>query len=132
MTTGNYPTGFDTTNVFARVDRPGHAERPSCSCATACTTSGSQNARNVGGLNDVSRGAALDDTDQTVAANVLSTLSSGAINEARVQFTRSNLDAPVNDIVGPAVNISGVASWGTATFSPTGRLLNVRRKRSIP
>ena len=124
VTTGNYPTGFDTTNVFARVD---DQATPSAHLQFRYSLYdvGSQNARNVGGLNDVSRGAALDDTDQTVAANVLSTLSSGAINEARVQFTRSNLDAPVNDIVGPAVNISGVASWGTATFSPTGRLLNV-------
>ena len=57
--------------------RSGDADARICRCATACTTSGSQNARNVGALNDVSRGAALDDTDQTVATSFLSTLSSG-------------------------------------------------------
>ena len=34
------------------------------------------------------------------------------------------MGAPVNDEVGPAVNISGVASFGTATFSPTERDLD--------
>jgi hypothetical protein len=76
-------------------------------------------------LNDVSRGTALTDTDQTIAANYQTTMSSGTINEARVQYTRSSLGAPPNDIVGPAVNISGVASFGTSTSSPTGRDLNV-------
>jgi len=31
----------------------------------------------------------------------------------------------VNDPVGPAVNISGVASFGTSTLSPTARDLDV-------
>ena len=35
--------------------------------------------------------------------------------KARVQFTNSRLDAPVNDEVGPAVGISGVTNFGTAT-----------------
>ena len=124
MTTGNYPTGYTTTTCSAAsIIRRRRARI--CRCATASTTSAAQNARNVGGLNDVSRGAALDDTDQTVAASFLSTLSSGMINEARAQYTRSRLAAPVNDVIGPAVNISGVASWGTATFSPTARDLDV-------
>ncbi|HEX8920566.1 MAG TPA: TonB-dependent receptor, partial [Pyrinomonadaceae bacterium] len=53
------------------------------------------------------------------------TLSPRALNEARFQFTRSNLSAPVNDNVGPAVNISGVASFGTATFSPLARSIDL-------
>ena len=124
VSTGNYPTGYDTTNVFGRLD---HQATPNAHLQLRYSLYdvGSQNARNVGALNDVSRGAALDDTDQTISANFLSTLSSGAVNEARVQYTRSDLAAPVNDIVGPAVNISGVASWGTATFSPTARVLDV-------
>ena len=36
--------------------------------------------------------------------------------KARVQFTNSRLDAPVNE-VGPAVGISGVTNFGTATVS---------------
>jgi hypothetical protein len=81
----------------------------------------SANARNVGGLGDISRGAALDDTDHTAAISYLTTLSSGMINEARAQYAHSRLGAPVNDSVGPAVGIAGVANFGTATSSPTGR-----------
>ena len=40
-------------------------------------------------------------------------------------MTRSRLDAPPNDVIGPAVNVSGVASFGTSTTSPTGRDLDV-------
>ena len=80
----------------------------------------SENARNVGGLNAVSRGTALGNTDHTLAVSAVVTLSPRAVNETRVQVTRSRLDAPPNDLAGPAVNVSGVASLGTATFSPTG------------
>ena len=85
----------------------------------------SLNARNVGGLNTMSRGTALSNRDQTVAASLVTTLGSRALNEARFQFTRSRLGAPVNDETGPAVNISGVANFGTATFSPTRRDLDL-------
>ena len=124
VTSGNYPTGYTTNNVFGRVDDQ-VTPRSHLQVRYSLYDVGSENARNVGALNDVSRGAALDDTDQTVAASFLSTLSSGMINEARAQYTRSDLAAPVNDVIGPAVNVSGVASWGTATFSPTARVLDV-------
>jgi hypothetical protein len=39
----------------------------------------------------------------------------------RFQYARSRLGAPVNDTVGPAITISGVANLGTSTSSPTGR-----------
>jgi hypothetical protein len=47
------------------------------------------------------------------------------MNEARFQYTNSRLDAPVNDEVGPAVNIAGVANFGTATVSPLARDINL-------
>ena len=124
ITTGNYPTGYDTNNFFGRLDHQAtSASRLQVRYSLYGVTS--QNARNVGGLADVSRGAALDDTDQTVAATYLTALSSGTINEARGQYTHSRLGAPVNDLVGPAVSISGVANFGTATSSPTERDLGV-------
>jgi hypothetical protein len=122
--TGQFSTGYDSTNLFGRID---HQTTPASRLEVRYNfyRVTSENARNAGGLNDVSRGAALDDTDQTAALNYLSTLSSGTINEARAQYTGSRLSAPVNDTIGPAVNISGVASWGTATFSPTERDLDI-------
>jgi hypothetical protein len=124
ISTGNFPTGYDSTNLFGRVD---HQATPASNLQLRYLYYHvtSDNARNVGGLADVSRGAALDDTDQTAAVNYLSTLSSGAINEARAQYTHSGLGAPVNDTVGPAVSISGVANFGVATSSPTARDANV-------
>ncbi len=85
----------------------------------------SVNARGVGGLNATSRGTALDNRDQTIALSEVATLSPRIANEARFQFTRSKLSAPVNDLVGPAISISGVANLGTSTSSPTGRDLDL-------
>ncbi len=39
-----------------------------------------------------------------------------------MQFTNSNLSAPPSDPIGPAVSISGVASFGTLSGSPTARV----------
>ncbi|MFL6335786.1 MAG: carboxypeptidase regulatory-like domain-containing protein [Pyrinomonadaceae bacterium] len=121
--TGVVPTGFDTTNFLLRLDQ-GLSEKNQLAARYNLYDIESLNARNVGGLNAVSRGTALSNRDQTLAASVVSTVSDHALNEARFQFTRSRLGAPVNDEAGPAVNISGVASFGTATFSPTARDLD--------
>jgi carboxypeptidase family protein len=120
IVTGNFPTGYRTSTVFGRVDDQ-LSGMTRLQMRYNLYDVASVNARNVGGLNAVTRGTALDDTDQTVAASVLTTLSSGTINEARAQYTHSRLGAPVNDPIGPAVSIAGVATFGTSTSSPTGR-----------
>ena len=120
ITTGNFPTGYTSTNGFVRVDHQA-ASGPRLQLRYNVYNVTSANARNVSGLSDVSRGAALDDTDHTAAASLLTARSSGMINEVRAQYTHSRLGAPVNDLVGPAVGIAGVANFGTATSSPTGR-----------
>jgi hypothetical protein len=114
------PSGFDATNFFTRVDH-----HPNASNQIAVRYSlydiAAVNSHTVGGLNAVSRGTALEDNDQTIALNHVMTVSPISINEARFQYTRSRLSAPVNDTIGPAVNIAGVASFGTATTSPLAR-----------
>jgi hypothetical protein len=121
--TGAFPTGFDTVNAFLRADH-----RVSGAHLLAARYSfydiNSDNARNVGGLNDVSRGTALVNRDQTGAVNSLATWGS-AVNDLRAQLTRSRLAAPTNDVTGPAINIAGVASFGVATVSPERRDLDV-------
>jgi hypothetical protein len=118
--TGVVPGGYDSTNFFARVDH-----RLSDSNLLTARYSfydiSAINSRNVGGLNAVSRGTALANKDQTIAINNVTTISSRTLNEARFQYTRSRLDAPVNDASAPAVNIAGVANFGIATFSPLAR-----------
>ena len=122
--TGVVPASFDTTNFFARLDHRINA-RNQLSARYSLYHINAVNSRTVGGLNAVSRGSGLSDTDQTLQVSNVTTLSSRTINEARVQYTNSRLDAPVNDTVGPAVGISGIANFGTATFSPLARDINL-------
>ena len=124
LSTGVVPASFDTTNFFTRIDHSLN-RRNQLSGRYSLYHIEAVNSRNVGGLNTVSRGTGLSDTDQTVVVSNITTLSSRTLNEARVQYTNSRLDAPVNDEVGPAVNIAGVANFGTATFSPQGRDINL-------
>src|SRR6202012_2335255 len=80
------------------------------------------NSRGAGGLSAPTASANLYDTDQTIAASNVLTLNSRMVNETRIQFTNSNLSAPPSDPIGPAVSISGVASFGTLSGSPTARV----------
>jgi hypothetical protein len=118
--TGAYPAGSNRTNVFAKVD---FAASNSTRIALRYSLYDiySPNARGVGGLNALSRATLVDNLDQTAAFNAVSILSNSALNETRVQFTRSRFAAPGNDLTGPAVTISGVAGFGASTSSPTGR-----------
>ena len=124
ISTGIVPASFDTTNFFARIDHSIN-QRNQLSARYSLYHINAVNSRTVGGLNAVSRGTGLNDTDQTVQASNVTTFSTRTLNEARFQYTNSRLDAPVNDDVGPAVGISGVANFGTATFSPLARDINL-------
>jgi outer membrane receptor protein involved in Fe transport len=118
--TGAFDASLDTTNAFARID---HAFTPSNQLTLRVNTYDveSDNARSVGGLNDVSRATGLTNEDRTLAVSNLWTVSDRMLSETRAQVTRSRLDAPPNDTTGPAITISGVANLGTATSSPTAR-----------
>lgn len=118
--TGVVPASFDTTNVFARVDHNLRSENQ-LSGRYSLYHIDAINSRTVGGLNSISRGSGLADTDQNFAFSDIATIKRRMLSETRVQFTRSRLEAPINDGLGPAVSISGVANFGTATSSPTAR-----------
>jgi outer membrane receptor protein involved in Fe transport len=122
--TGVVPASFDSTNFFARLDHQLN-DRNQLSARYSVYHISADNSRTVGGLNAVSRGSGLGNTDQTFEVSNVSTLSSRTINEARFQFTHSILNAPINDAVGPAVSIAGVANFGTATSSPLARDINL-------
>ena len=124
VSTGVVPASFDTTNFFTRIDHSIN-QRNQLSGRYSLYHIEAVNSRNVGGLNAVSRGTGLSATDQTVVVSNVTTFSSRTLNEARVQYTNSRLDAPVNDETGPAVNIAGFANFGTATFSPQARDINL-------
>src|SRR5205814_2818169 len=109
ISTGVVPASFDTTNFFARIDHSIN-QRNQLSARYSLYHIDAVNSRTVGGLNAVSRGSGLSDTDQTVEASDVTTINSRTLNEARFQFAHSRLDAPLNHTIGPAVGISGVAN----------------------
>jgi hypothetical protein len=124
ITTGLYSNPVHTNNFFARIDHHVSA-RDEFSARYSLYQVASQNTRGVGALSATSAAAGLHTLDQTVAVSNIFTFSPQTVNETRAQFTRSDLTAPPNDAAGPAVSISGVASFGRLSFSPTARLDNL-------
>ena len=108
-------------NFFAKVDHH-FSDTDQFSAHYSLYHVDSINSRGAGGLSAPTASANLFDTDQTIAASNILTLSSHVVNETRAQFTNSNLAAPPSDPIGPAVSISGVASFGTLSGSPTARV----------
>ncbi len=120
ISTGIYSNPVHMTTGLGKVDHQ-FSTRDQFSIRYSIYDVNSQNSRGAGGLSAASASAGLDDTDQTIAVSNIATLSSRMVNETRGQFTHSNLKALPSDPIGPAVNISGVASFGTLSGSPTGR-----------
>jgi hypothetical protein len=121
ISTGQYRNPVHNQNLFAKADHR-FSDKDQFSARYSLYHVDSINSRGAGGLSAPTASANLYDTDQTIAASNVITLSSRVVNETRVQFTNSNLSAPPSDPVGPAVSISGVASFGTLSGSPTARL----------
>ena len=122
--TGLYPNPVHNNNFLGKVDHQ-FGGNDQFSIRYSLYDVHSNNSRGAGALSAASASAGLDNTDQTVAVSNVATLSPGAVNETRGQFTRSNLAALPTDPIGPAVSISGVASFGTLSGSPTGRVNNL-------
>jgi len=124
IATGLYSNPVHTNNFFAKVDHHVN-DRDELSLRYSLYDVDSHNSRGVGGLSAVSAAAGLHDLDQTIAVSNIFTINPTTVNETRGQFTRSNLTALPNDAAGPAVSISGVATFGKLSYSPTGRLDNL-------
>ncbi len=121
ISTGLYPNPVHNTNVLAKLDHQFNS-RDQFTARYSLYDVHSQNSRGAGALSAPTASSRLDDTDQTVAFSNIASFSSRSVNETRAQFTNSNLKAPPSDPIGPAVSISGVASFGTLSGSPQGRL----------
>jgi hypothetical protein len=119
-TTTLYPNPVHATNFFTRFDDQ-LTPHDSLSARYSLYHVNSRNSRGAGGLSYTSAAAALYDLDQAIEVSNIATLTSNTVNETRGQWVRSTLDAPVNDPIGPAVSISGTASFGTLSSSPTAR-----------
>jgi hypothetical protein len=121
ISTGQFRNPVHNQNLFAKADHR-FSDKDQFTARYSLYHVDSINSRGAGGLSAPTASANLFDTDQTIAAGNVMTLTPRVVNETRMQFTNSNLSAPPSDPVGPAVSISGVASFGTLSGSPTARL----------
>jgi hypothetical protein len=124
LATGLYSNPVHNTNVLAKADHQFNSGDQFTLRYSAYHVS-SVNSRGAGALSAASASAALDSTDQTIAAGNIATLSPRTVNETRAQVTHSDLSAPPADPLGPAVSISGIATFGTLSGSPTARRNNL-------
>jgi hypothetical protein len=121
VATGIYPNPVESTNLLAKVDHQvSGADLLTVRYAHYDVTS--SNSRGAGGIAAASASAALDNADRAASIANVWTISATTVNETRAQFTDSNLKALPTDPIGPAVNIAGVASFGTLSSSPQGRM----------
>jgi hypothetical protein len=116
-----FPTAVHTDTAFLRLDHR-FSQGDQFSARYSFYRLNSPNARGAGSLADLSYGTAVRDTNHTVAISNVATLSPRLFNETRGQFTYDSLNAPSNTTSTPAVTISGVATFGRFSSSPTARL----------
>lgn len=121
VATGAYESPVKAFTVLGKVDHA-FSGRDQLSIRYSLYDVYSENSRGAGGLSAPSASAGLDNRDQAIAFSNTLTLDTHTVNETRVQFTHSDLRALPSDLVGPAVSIAGVASFGTFPSSPQGRL----------
>jgi hypothetical protein len=115
-----YSNPVRASNFFAKLDHR-FSERNQVNVRYSLYHVSSVNSRSAGGTSYTSAAAGLENLDQTLAASEIFTFTPRTVNEIRGQFSNSNLKAPANDPIGPAVSISGVASFGTLSGSPVAR-----------
>jgi outer membrane receptor protein involved in Fe transport len=121
VATGIYPNPVDTVNALIKIDQQ-YGTGHQLTARYGSYDVSSSNSRGAGGLNAPSASAALQSLDQVFAVNNVLVLSSRSLLETRAQIAHGDLQAPPTDPIGPAVSIAGVASFGTASGSPTARV----------
>src|SRR5262245_44197202 len=120
VTTGVYPNPVTMTHTLAKIDHHFNGGGQ-LSFRYNSYAANSENARGAGGIFAPSASSGLDSLDQTFAASAVLLLSPASVLELRGQIAKADLEAPPTDPIGPAVSISGIASFGRLSTSPTGR-----------
>jgi hypothetical protein len=121
VSTGIYPNPVHSANVLGKLDHQvSGSDQFSVRYAAYSVTS--DNSRGAGALNAPTASAGLDNIDHSIAFGNTWTVSERTVNETRAQFGYGDLKAPPTDPIGPAVGITGVASFGTSSGSPTRRV----------
>jgi hypothetical protein len=121
VATGTYESPVNLTNLLAKIDHQ-IARRDQLGVRYSLYDVTALNARGAGALSAPSASSGLDNLDQAVAVSNTLILSPRTVLETRAQVARGDLQAPPTDPIGPAVAIAGVATFGTLSSSPTGRV----------
>jgi hypothetical protein len=121
ISTGIYPNPVDSSNILAKVDHQA-SSRDQLSVRYSRYGVTATNSRGAGGLSAPTASSNLDNVDQAGAISNTLIFSPRTVLETRAQFVHSDLKAPPSEPIGPAVSIAGVATFGTSSSSPTGRL----------
>lgn len=121
IATGIYPNPVHYWNYFGKVDHQFNS-RDQFTVRYNTYHVNATNMRGAGALNAATASSNLENADHTIAVSNVWTISPRLLNETRGQFTHSDLLAPPSDEIGPQVSISGVATFGRSSGSPTGRL----------
>ncbi|MSV29015.1 MAG: TonB-dependent receptor [Bryobacterales bacterium] len=121
IATGIYPNPSHTTHVMGKLDHQFNG-RDQFALRYSLYDVNSRNSRGAGALSAATASSGLDNSDHTIAFSNIFTLSAKTVNETRAQLTHSDLLALPSDMAGPAVGISGVATFGRLSGSPAGRL----------
>jgi hypothetical protein len=120
VSTGIYPNPVHSLNLLGKLDHQ-VSGADQLTVRYALYDVRSKNARGAGSLNAPTGSAGLDNIDQSIAVGNVWTLSANTFNETRAQVSRGDLQAYSTDLIGPQVTISGVATFGTFSSSPTRR-----------
>ena len=120
IATGIYRNPVHSTHALGKIDHQ-VSNASQLSVRYALYDVASSNARGAGQLNAPSGSTGLDNLDQSLAIGDVWTLSANTVNETRVQIASADLRADSTDQIGPQVIISGVATFGTFSNSPTRR-----------
>ena len=122
ISTGIYPNPVDTTNVLAKIDHQFSA-RDQFSVRYSRYDVDATNSRGAGGLSAPTASSNLDNADQSLAFSNTLMLSSRTVpRNARAVRATAICRRRRRIRSGPAVSIAGVATFGTSSSSPTGRL----------
>jgi carboxypeptidase family protein/TonB-dependent receptor-like protein len=120
ITTGVYPNPVHSANALGKLDHHvSGSDHLTLRYALYHVTS--DNSRGAGALNAPTASSGLDNMDHSLGFGNTWTISPQTVNETRAQFAYADLKAPPTDLIGPAVNITGVAALGTSSGSPTRR-----------
>lgn len=110
---GSFPIENDTTLVSLKLDHSLDSRNNlSLRYSFGKRDEGNSGGVGIGGLTEVSGGGGARTRDHALVLAWTSTLKPSLLSETRLQFAPRELTQYSNDLIGPRVSISGVATWG--------------------